>query len=619
MNLQEQINIATPGATITIPDNETCIGSFVINKPLNITGGVGSKIIAPQISPTQFVAEPPIVIPPGTGPVSLTGLEITIQEGVKQAYDLIRYGAGGAYQNSLDKAPQGLTIDRCDIHGLPNTESQRGISANGANFKITNSKVWEIHGKGYDTQAVCTWNGPGPFLLEDCYFEAAGENVMFGGAPPSIPGLIHSDIQVRRCKFFKPVSWRGVWSVKNLFELKNARRVIVEGCTFENNWTDAQAGRAIVFTPRPGDSGPAALIEDVVFQNNTIKNVGSGMLLLGIDDPPQPQDVRLKRVKILNNLWLNINGPEFGSNGAWLTVVTGTENVTAEHNTVIQTGAMIISDGIPNTGFVCRYNISRHNDYGVIGSGKSMGKPSLDFYFPGHIFAENVIAKEVNAPWNADQLYPAGNKFPATLLEAIGSDYKPTQAYVGLGCDVDKLNAAQGGTTAPMPAPSPTPTPTPSPTPPSTSLVTILSPASDSTLSGITTVEAKVADSVSVNEAYIVVDDSSTRLSGVSPYSYKLDTTKLAEGKHSLFVRVWDSSGKGVDSPRVSFTVVNAAPSPTPTPTPAPAPTPPLIRKLAQPSSEAKWNTLLAQQKAEGYFLTKFLTGSWVEFQKITQ
>jgi nitrous oxidase accessory protein NosD len=47
MNLQEQINLANPGDTISIPDGERCIGNFIINKPLTIMGGAGSTIIAP--------------------------------------------------------------------------------------------------------------------------------------------------------------------------------------------------------------------------------------------------------------------------------------------------------------------------------------------------------------------------------------------------------------------------------------------------------------------------------------------------------------------------------------------------------------------------------------------
>ena len=41
-----------------------------------------------------------------------------------------------------------------------------------------------------------------------------------------------------------------VWSVKNIFELKNARNVVVENNIFENHWKESQPGYAIVLTPR---------------------------------------------------------------------------------------------------------------------------------------------------------------------------------------------------------------------------------------------------------------------------------------------------------------------------------------------------------------------------------
>jgi hypothetical protein len=249
---------------------------------------------------------------------------------------------------------------------------------------------------------------------------------MFGGAPATVPDLVPTGIQFRRNYVVKPLSWyfndpsyAGIhWTVKNLFELKNARQVIVEGNVFEGNWTDAQAGRAIAFTPRPSDSGVWAVVEDVFFQHNIVRNVGSGINLLGADQEPAPTETRLRRVKVVNNVW-EVDGPRFGSNGAFATVINKTEDVTIEHNTVVQTNQIIATDYAPNTRFIYRNNITRHNEYGIFGSGVGIGNPSLTHYFPGSIVTGNVIAKEVNAPGNAESLYPAGNFFPQSM-QAIG-------------------------------------------------------------------------------------------------------------------------------------------------------------------------------------------------------
>ena len=89
--------------------------------------------------------------------------------------------------------------------------------------------------------------------------------------------------------------------VKNLFELKNARRVLVEGNLFENNWVDGQPGYAIVFTPRgEGGAAPWATIEDVTFRYNIIRNVAAGFNLLARDDNGASGTMR--RVRIADNL-----------------------------------------------------------------------------------------------------------------------------------------------------------------------------------------------------------------------------------------------------------------------------------------------------------------------------
>ena len=72
------------------------------------------------------------------------------------------------------------------------------------------------------------------------------------------------------------------WQVKNLFELKNARRVRIEGNVFENNWAHAQDGAAILFTPRNQDGGCSwCIVENVTFERNVVRRVGTGFVILG--------------------------------------------------------------------------------------------------------------------------------------------------------------------------------------------------------------------------------------------------------------------------------------------------------------------------------------------------
>src|SRR5437660_308222 len=159
----------------------------------------------------------------------------------------ISVGSGAEWQSAI-------VNDRVYAHCDPSLGQKRGISLNSASTTITGSYIFDIKAVGQDSQAICGWNGPGPFIITNNYLEAAGENLLFGGADPAIPSLVPSDIMISGNLLSKPVAWRSQnWSVKNLFELKNARRVFVTDNVFENNWEGGQPGYAILFTVRNQD------------------------------------------------------------------------------------------------------------------------------------------------------------------------------------------------------------------------------------------------------------------------------------------------------------------------------------------------------------------------------
>src|ERR1051326_6973949 len=161
--LQEQINAAVSGAVIQ--HDVEFIGNLVIDKAITIQGA--GTIRSPNADPTVY-------IPPRTGPVILQGKSVTEELKVTHTsdiFDLIRWSD---WQVSLlADVPQGLTLDCVDVFGADTTQSQRGLAANGANLLIKNSKIRNIKYKGFDAQAVCAWNGPGPFKMFDSYFEAS--------------------------------------------------------------------------------------------------------------------------------------------------------------------------------------------------------------------------------------------------------------------------------------------------------------------------------------------------------------------------------------------------------------------------------------------------------------
>jgi hypothetical protein len=309
--------------------------------------------------------------------------------------------------------PSDLVVDRCYIHGDPARGQKRGIALNSASTTVIGSYISDIKSTSQDAQAIAGWNGPGPFLIENNYLEASGENFMLGGATPGINGVVPSDVVFRRNHVTRPASWRtGGWSVKNLFELKNARRVLVEGNLFETHWQGAQAGYAIVFTPRgEGGAAPWAVVEDVTFRYNVVRNVAAVFNFLARDNAAASGPLR--RVKIVDNLFYGVDRAAWGGNGLFLQIGEGPAEISIEHNTIIQTGNIITAyggtSGAPSAAdrFVFRDNIVLHNANGVIGTGLAIGNDTLSKYFPGAAFYRNVLAGG-----NASR-YPLDNSFPA--------------------------------------------------------------------------------------------------------------------------------------------------------------------------------------------------------------
>ena len=456
-DLQDAIDRAKLGDTIVLQAGAVYKGPFTLPvKP-------GSEFITIQSSRIADLPEGVRVLPrtqsglfaklqsaengspiiktePGAHHYKFIGVEISTATAQVKVNDLVRLGESDS-QTSLDMVPHHIVIDRSYIHGFDTQNVQRGISLNSAETSITNSHISDVHGKGYDTQAICGWNGPGPFKIINNYLEGAGENVMFGGADPKIRNLVPSDIEIRDNHFFKPLSWKANdpsygghhWTVKNLFELKNARRVTIDRNVFENNWVDAQAGSGILFTVR-NDNGtaPWSIIEDVTFTNNIVKNSPAALNLLGKDNLKPSQQSR--GLVISNNLFTGISG-------TFLTM-SGYLNVTISNNTHIQSGNIMMLHGEQSPGFVYKNNVTIRGEkgYGVKGDASGEGTVALGQFTPSYSFLNNVI---VGA---RASMYPPNNFYPASVgdvgfMGVENEDFRlnPRSRFGQMGADFSRL------------------------------------------------------------------------------------------------------------------------------------------------------------------------------------
>jgi hypothetical protein len=491
-NLQAAINNAQPGDTLVLQAGATYLtppdGFLLPDKPgsnwivIRTSNLSGLPASGTRVTPTHSAAmakimttavSPAVYTAPNAHHYRFIGIEFAVAANVALNYGVIALGDGNGAQNSLAIVPHDIIIDRCYIHGNTTGDMIRGVALNSARTAILDSYIASFQSLFYDTQAIGSWNGPGPFKIVNNYLESVGENILFGGADPRIANLVPSDIEFRRNLCAKPLSWNpldpsflGVWwPVKNLFELKNAQRLLIDGNIFENNWVSAQNGSAIVFTPRNQDgTAPWSRVQDVTFTNNIVRHTSTGILLLGWDNLQSAQQTR--RVRIQNNLFDDIGGPRWGGNGIPFVIVDGTADIRFDHNTAFQRGNILIADGRSHTGFTYSNNLTPHNDYGIVGSGTGTGTPSLAAYFPGYVCARNVFVGGSAAN------YPSNNFFPAALANvgfvdlaggnyrlASGSPYKAGGSDgKDIGADIDAIEAAiSGGTTTPPPPPPPPP------------------------------------------------------------------------------------------------------------------------------------------------------------------
>jgi hypothetical protein len=480
-NFQAALDAARPGAIILLEAGASFVGNFVLpaktgsgwivirssaadaNLPREGTritpsyGGVLPKLVSPNSDPALRTA-------PRAHRYRLIGVEVTVAPHVTQNFGIVALGDGSGAQNSLDEVPRDIILDRVYVHGHANLNVRRCVALNSAASAIIDSYLAECHAKGFDSQAICGWNGPGPFKIVNNYLEGAGENVMFGGADPKIANLTPSDIEIRRNHFTRPSSWKGVWTVKNLFELKHAQRVPVEGNVFENHWADAQDGFAINWkSVNQEGTAPWSVTRDVTFRRNRLRNVSGGITLAA--QPEAHPAVPASRFKIVDNVFENVNVGVFTGHGRLFQFIEGPADVIVEHNTTLHSDAsshsVVMMDVAPPkmARFVFRNNIATRAQYGVFGSNAGEGLAALMAYAePGYVFERNVLIGP-----GAGSAYPANNSFPATIADvgfvsyaggdyrlAAGSPYKNT-ATDGRdpGADIGAVDAATRGVVLP--------------------------------------------------------------------------------------------------------------------------------------------------------------------------
>ncbi|PYR74204.1 MAG: hypothetical protein DMF86_18825 [Acidobacteria bacterium] len=478
-DLQAALNASRPGDEVVLQAGATFTGSFV----LPVQSGTGWVVIRSsnlssltaghRVDPAVDAGNMPKIVTNGTNvPALLTagpdcstlpckvaqfyrvaGVEMTFAPGIESTGALVN--VGDDWIADPQQLAQYIYFDRCYIHGLDGVQQKRGIAGNGRWIAVVDSHVSNFKRTDYDSQAFSAWNGPGPFKLHNSYFEGAGENVIFGGADPAIPNMVAGDITVTRNTMKKPLSWFNndpsyagtLWIVKNIFELKNAARVLVDGNDFEDTWEGEQI-YAITLTPRNQDGHDnMTTVQDVTFTNNTVRHAAGGVSLLAEDNNFVTQVER--RIKIANNVFDDISGRWRDQNhatdgvghafliSAALRGVAGPSDVTVDHNVFVTDGSSYIVIGdvssnprdVPN--FTFTNNVVYHSLWGLKGDsgapdGSGGSSSTFLMYFDNTlVFTNNAIVGTTDGTpsgpdWSAGYTSP-----PATLVGNVSANVFP--------------------------------------------------------------------------------------------------------------------------------------------------------------------------------------------------
>lgn len=424
----------------------------------------------------------PVIFATGANHYRLTGLEITRSAGIGIIYALAVIDTnitGGTANN--------LILDRVWMHGTAQDDTKKGIELGGISYaSVIDSFFTDFHcvsitGTCTDASAIGGGIDPvGPFKFTDNFLEASGENILFGGGPSTITP---ADMEISRNHFFKPLTWLkgqpgyvggangNAFIVKNLFELKNAQRVLLEANIMEDSWGGfSQDGFAIVITPVNQTSAagvgmcPLCQVTDITIRYNTISHVASGIQLANPLTAGVPA-LDGERYSIHDLTIDDVDPVKYGGSGivAEIESVAAAaaliQNVSINHLTVFAPRSVFSVGALPTrpmVNFSFTNSIFLAGTYPIWSTGGTVNcanydKPLITFNacFSPYSFASNaLIATPSNYP---PSLWPTGNFFPASVSavqfvnynNGIGGNYQllSTSPYHNAATDGTDLGA----------------------------------------------------------------------------------------------------------------------------------------------------------------------------------
>ncbi len=487
-NLQTALNQAQRGDEIVLEAGATFTGNFTLpaksgtsaNGWILIRSSKSSQLPSRgiRVSPAHEALMPKILTP-NTQPALttttsgvasgwwITGVEVSVTPTYDTRYiqyGLVRLGSTGSTQNTLAEVPTDIVLDRVYIHGLVDTPTSRCVELNSGRTQISDSYLAECHVKGFDSQAILGWNGPGPFKIVNNMLMGDTENVMFGGSDPTIPGLIPSDIEMRGNYLYTPASWGAnmankLWTKKNLFELKSARRVLFEGNILDGSWSDAQKGMGVLIrTTNQGGACTWCQTSDVTIRYNLMRNMPGVFDVVG-NEPTKPTGGPVTNLLIEHNIYENIAVPPFAvGTTRFLQIAVNPQNVVIRNNTMTSFGTMNAFVGFVNptrphvSNFQFTDNVVAAGTYGIYEGGGNYGGGNQS----GEISFTDGLVVGGNSVYSGNVAIGSGqaSRYPTTQFVSNITAARATGKGANEAAVLSATQYAENGGGTPPPPPS---------------------------------------------------------------------------------------------------------------------------------------------------------------------
>lgn len=531
-NLQQAINNAHCGDTLLLQAGSTFTGNYSLPaKPCDDQHWIVIRTSAPDSSlppegkrispcyagvaslagrpgfpcatPTKAMAR---LVAGNAGPITIVGganhyrlgpgLEIT-RPLTSSIYVALVSPSGAALQ---------IVVDRDWIHGVTMYDTMRGVMLSGITYAaVVDSYINDFHCAAQiavceDSQAIAGGTGSLPqgiWKIHNNFLEAAAETILFGGVKTN--SVTPADIEITNNHMFKPLTWMPgqpgfvgrpnsdttkcrktpgycPFVVKNLFELKNAQRVLLDGNILEHCWSGfTQNGAAILVNgSNPADRTLSYIsVMDLTVRYNHTSHTASVFFLAN----PPPSYLPIGRISIHDNIFDDVsstyqNGDTAAAVAGGYTycsdILCGNGNISVNHNTELITrpakwfavvGA--VKGPIPNWKYTNNI-VSINAGIAVINAGstgctdnKIGNAAKLAACFSPYAMTHNALI-------GGSGTWPAGNYLPASAVavqfvnynNANGGDYRlrTTSPYHNastdgkdLGADINAVNSHTNG------------------------------------------------------------------------------------------------------------------------------------------------------------------------------